>query len=89
MVENNDNIQKRDKDNKKTCRRRNERKQGTSYTLGRGLQQENRSKRSKKMQRQSGKCRGEENDAMDLRKSMGGIEREQTRGRRRSMDLYR
>jgi hypothetical protein len=73
MVENNDNIQKRDKDNKKTCRRRNERKQGTSYTLGRGLQQENMSKRSKKMQRQDGKWRGEETDEMDRRKWMGGI----------------
>ncbi|KAH0821738.1 hypothetical protein GEV33_001053 [Tenebrio molitor] len=37
MVENNDNIQKRDKDNKKSCRRRNEEKQGRSYTFGRGL----------------------------------------------------
>jgi hypothetical protein len=37
MVENNDNVQKRDKDNKKSCRRRNEEKQGRSYTFGRGL----------------------------------------------------
>jgi hypothetical protein len=57
----------------KTTRRRNERKAGRSYTLGRGLQQENRRKSSKKLrrgergwekkiQRQGGKCRGEEID---------------------------
>jgi hypothetical protein len=84
-------------DNKKTCRRR-KRKQGRSYTLGRGIQREKRRKRSKKLgrgegawekkiQRQGGKCRGEETDGMDRRKWMGGIEREQTRGRRRRMDL--
>jgi hypothetical protein len=43
----------------------------------------------KKIQRQGGKCRGEETDGMDRRKWMRGIEREQTRGRRREMDLYR
>jgi hypothetical protein len=35
------------------------------------------------------KCRGEVTDGMDRRKWMGSIEREQTRGRRRGMDLYR
>jgi hypothetical protein len=43
----------------------------------------------KKIQRQDGKCRGEETDGMDRRKWMGGIERDQTRGRRRGMDLHR
>jgi hypothetical protein len=58
------------KTTKKTCRRRNERKQGRSYTLGKGVQRKNRRKRSKKVgrgeggwekksQRQCGKCRGE------------------------------
>jgi hypothetical protein len=86
--------------NKKTCRRRNERKQGRLYTLARGLQRENRRKRSKKLrrreggwekkiQRQGGKCRGEENDGMDRRKWKGSIGREQTRRRRRGMNLYR
>jgi hypothetical protein len=53
----------------KTCRKRNERKQERSYTLGWGLQWENRRKISKKLereeggwgkktQRQNGKCRG-------------------------------
>jgi hypothetical protein len=57
-------------------------KQGRSYTLRRGLQWENRRKRSKKLgsgeggwekkiQRQGGKCRGEETDGMDPRKWMG------------------
>jgi hypothetical protein len=42
----------------------------------------------KKIQRQGGKCRGEEEtDGMDRRKWMGGIEREKIRGRRRGMDL--
>jgi hypothetical protein len=41
----------------------------------------------KKIQRQDGKCRGEETDGMDRRKWMGGIEREQTGGRRRGMDI--
>jgi hypothetical protein len=43
----------------------------------------------KKIQRQGGKCRGEETDGMDRRKWKGGIEREQTRRRRMGMDLYR
>jgi hypothetical protein len=38
----------------KTTRRRNERKQGRLYTHGRGLQQENRRKRSKKLGREEG-----------------------------------
>jgi hypothetical protein len=78
----------------KTTRRRNERKQGRLYTHGRGLQQENRRKRSKKLgrgegvweekiQRKDGKCKGDETDGMDRRKGMGDIEREQTRARRR------
>jgi hypothetical protein len=81
------------------CRRRNEIKQGRSYTLERVLQRENRKKRSKqlgrgeggwekKIQRQGGKCREEETDGIDRRKSMGSIERDQTRRRRRGMDLY-
>jgi hypothetical protein len=36
----------------------------------------------KKIQRQDGKCRGEETDGMDRTKWMGGIEREETGGRR-------
>jgi hypothetical protein len=43
----------------------------------------------KKIQKQGGKCRGEQTDGMHRRKWMGSIEREQTRGRRRRMDLYR
>jgi hypothetical protein len=43
----------------------------------------------KKIQRQGGRCRGEETDGMDRRKLMGSIEQEQTRGRRRGMDLRR
>jgi hypothetical protein len=43
----------------------------------------------KKIQRQGGKCKGEETDGMDRRTWRGGIEREQTRGRRRRMELYR
>jgi hypothetical protein len=39
---------------KKRCRRRNERKQGRSYNFGRGLQGENRRKRSKKLGRGEG-----------------------------------
>jgi hypothetical protein len=61
----------RDEDNKKTCRRRNERKHGRLYALRTRLQRENRRKRSnklgrgeggweKKIQRQGGKCRGDE-----------------------------
>jgi hypothetical protein len=42
----------------------------------------------KKIQKQDRKRRGEETDVMDRRKWMGGIEREQARGRRRGMDLY-
>jgi hypothetical protein len=78
-------------------RRRNERKQERLYTLGRGLQRENRRKRSKKLgrgevewemkiQRQGGKCRGEETDGMDTgkwmdseRRSMGKSRRNQNR----------
>jgi hypothetical protein len=69
------------------------------YAHGRGLQRENKRKRNrklargeggweKKVQKLGGKCRGEETDGMDRRKLMGGIEREQARGRRRGMDLY-
>jgi hypothetical protein len=43
----------------------------------------------KKIQKQGGKCRGEETDGMARRKWMGRVKREQTRGRRRGMDLYR
>jgi hypothetical protein len=43
----------------------------------------------KKIQRQGGRCRGEETDGMDRRKLMGSIEQEQTRGRRRGMNLRR
>jgi hypothetical protein len=43
----------------------------------------------KKIQRQGGRCRGEETDGMDRRKLMGSIEQEQTRRRRRGMDLRR
>ncbi|KAH0812368.1 hypothetical protein GEV33_010423 [Tenebrio molitor] len=64
---------------------------------GGGLQRENRRKRSgrgeggweKKIQRQGEECRGEETDGMDRRKWMGSVEREQTKGRRRGMDLFR
>jgi hypothetical protein len=53
-------------------------------TLGRGLQREKRRTRTKKLgsreggwekkiQRQGGKCRGEETDGMDPRKWMGGL----------------
>jgi hypothetical protein len=68
------------------------------YTLGRELQRENRRKRSKNLERgeggwekkiQGGKCKGEVTDGMDRRKWMGSIEREQTMGRRRGMDLNR
>jgi hypothetical protein len=41
-------IYSRKEDNKKTCRRRNERKQGRLYTLGRRLELENRRKRDGK-----------------------------------------
>jgi hypothetical protein len=41
----------------------------------------------KKIQRQGGKYRGEKIDGMDRRKWMGGIEREQTRARRRGIDV--
>jgi hypothetical protein len=75
-------------------------KQRRLYTLWRGLQRDNRRKRRKKLetgkgewekkiQRQGGKCRGEETDGIDRRKWMRGIEREPTRGRRKEMDLYR
>jgi hypothetical protein len=50
---------------------------------------EERGDGKKKIQRQGGKCRGEETDGIDRRKWMGGIEQEQTRGRRRGMNLYR
>jgi hypothetical protein len=71
---------KRDEDNKKTCRRRNERKEGRMYAHGKGLQRENRSKKlgrgkggwEKKIQRQGEECGGEETDGMDRRKWMGG-----------------
>jgi hypothetical protein len=43
----------------------------------------------KKIHRQSGKCKGEETGGIDRRKWMGGIEREQTKGRRRGMNLHR
>jgi hypothetical protein len=52
-----------------------------SKKLGRGEGWE------KKIHKQGGKCR-EETDEMDLRKGMGSVEREQTRGRRRGMDPY-
>jgi hypothetical protein len=54
MVEINDNTQQRDEGNNKRCRRYNERKQRKMYALGRGLQQENRRKRSKKLGRGEG-----------------------------------
>jgi hypothetical protein len=68
------------------------------YALGRGLQRENRRKRRKKLgrgeggwekkiQRQGVKRRGEETDGMDRRKWMGSVEREETRGRKREMDI--
>jgi hypothetical protein len=71
------------KDNRKTCRRRNVRKQGKLYAFGRRLQRMNRRKRSKKLgrreggcekkiQRQGGNCRGEEIDGMDRRKKRSG-----------------
>jgi hypothetical protein len=43
----------------------------------------------KKIHKQGGKCRGEETDGMDRRNWMRSVEQEQTRGRRRGMDLYR
>jgi hypothetical protein len=43
--------QEKGEDNKKTCRTRNERKQGRIYAHGRGLQRENNRKRSKKLAR--------------------------------------
>jgi hypothetical protein len=84
-VETNDKIQQRDEDNKKRCRRYNKTKHGRMYAHLRGFQLENRRKRSKKMgrgeegwekkiQKQGGKCRGEETDGMDRRKWMGNIE---------------
>jgi ssDNA-binding Zn-finger/Zn-ribbon topoisomerase 1 len=84
MVENNDKIQQRDKDNKKRCGRCNKRKQRRMCAHGRVLQRENRRKRNrilgrgeeeweKKIQRQGGKCREEEIDGMDRRKWMGSI----------------
>jgi hypothetical protein len=46
--------QEKGEDNKKTCRTRNERKQGRIYAHGRGLQRENRRKRSMKLGRGEG-----------------------------------
>jgi hypothetical protein len=43
----------------------------------------------KKIQIQGGECGGKESDGMDRRKWMQGVEREQTGGRRRGMDIYR
>jgi hypothetical protein len=51
MVENNDNIEQRDEDNNKRCRRYNKRKQIRLHALGSGLQREHRRKRSKKLGR--------------------------------------
>jgi hypothetical protein len=61
------------------------------------LKKKNRSKKlgrreggwEKKIQKQGGKCRGEETDGMARRKWRGRVKREQTKGRRREMDLYR
>jgi hypothetical protein len=41
----------------------------------------------KKIQKQGRQCRGEQTDGTHRRKWMGSIEREQTRRRRRRMDL--
>jgi hypothetical protein len=70
--------QEKGEDNKKTCRTRNEKKTGKNICSW-----------EKKIQRQSGKCRGEETDRMDRRKWMGSVEQEQTTGRRRRMDIRR
>jgi hypothetical protein len=51
MVQNNDNIQQRDEDNKKRCRRYNKRKQRRLYVHGTELQRENKRKRSKKLKK--------------------------------------
>jgi hypothetical protein len=50
---------------------------------------EERGARNWEEEREDGKrkCRGEETDGMDRRKWMGGIERQQTGGRRRGMDI--
>jgi hypothetical protein len=76
MVENNE-MTIYSKEMKTTVRRvKDKRKQRRMYALGRGLQRENRSKRSKKLgrgkegwekkiQRQGGKCRGKETDGID------------------------
>jgi hypothetical protein len=64
---------------RRKSRRRNVRKQGRSYTLVRGLQRENRRKRNMKLERgergwemkiqkQGGKCRGEQIYGMNRRK---------------------
>jgi hypothetical protein len=98
MVENNDNIQQRHEDNKKKCPRYNERKQGRMYAHGRGLQLKNRRKRSKKLgrreeERGDGKRKSKDKvENAERKRLMEWIEengREQTRGRRRGMDLYK
>jgi hypothetical protein len=75
------------------------RKQRRLYALGRGLQRENRRKRSKKLRRGEetwGKKSKDKENAEGKRlmewieeKWMGSIEWRQIRGRRRGMDLYR
>jgi hypothetical protein len=49
MVENNDNIQQRDENNNKRCRKYNKRKQRRLYALGKRLQPKSRRKRRKKL----------------------------------------
>ncbi|KAJ3620076.1 hypothetical protein MTP99_004070 [Tenebrio molitor] len=73
VVENNNSFQQRDEDNSKTGRRHNEGGQRRMHARGRELQRMNRRKRGKKsgtgergwekkIQRQGGKCRGEERE---------------------------
>jgi hypothetical protein len=74
MVENNDNIQQRDEDNNKRCRRYNKRKREDCMLLGgdfnwrieeRGARNwEEERGDGEKIQRQ-GKCRGEKTDGID------------------------
>jgi hypothetical protein len=51
--------------------------------------EEERGDWKRKSQKQGGKCRRDETYGMNPRKWMGSVEREQTRRRRRGMDLYR
>jgi hypothetical protein len=51
MVENNDNIQQRDEETRRAVEDTLKKKQGIMYAHGRGLQRENRRKRSKKLGR--------------------------------------